>query len=131
VFGDIDLQPHRDWEEKVCAVAGLRALLPLWHEDRNKLAREVLELGFRARVVCVNGRYLDETFCGRDYDESFLKDLPESVDACGENGEFHTFVYDGPIFRKPVTVRVAERTTYHAPENLGSDTYYFARLELG
>jgi uncharacterized protein (TIGR00290 family) len=130
VFGDIDLQPHRDWEEKVCAVAGLRAFLPLWHEEREKLAHEVLDLGFRARVVCVNGRYLDEIFCGREYDKLFLKDLPESVDACGENGEFHTFVYDGPIFQQAVHVHVAERTTYHAPEDLGSDVYYFSRLEL-
>jgi uncharacterized protein (TIGR00290 family) len=130
VFGDIDLQPHRDWEEKVCAEAGLEPLLPLWHEPRERLAREVLNLGFRAVVVCVNGRYLNETFCGREYDESFLKDLPEGVDACGENGEFHTFVYNGPIFQKPVDVHVAEHMNYHAPENLGSDTYYFTRLEL-
>jgi uncharacterized protein (TIGR00290 family) len=130
VFGDIDLQAHRDWEEKVCAEAGLEPLLLLWHESREKLAREVLDLGFRTVVVCVNGRYLDETFCGREYDEAFLKDLPEGVDACGENGEFHTFVYDRPIFQKSVHVYVAERTTYHAPENLGADTYYFARLEL-
>jgi uncharacterized protein (TIGR00290 family) len=131
VFGDIDLQPHRDWEEKVCATAGLTALLPLWHEPRERLAHEVLSLGFRAVVACVNGRYLDEIFCGREYNKVFLADLPENVDACGENGEFHTFVYGGPIFQKSVSVYVAERTTYHAPENLGSDTYYFARLELG
>jgi diphthamide synthase (EF-2-diphthine--ammonia ligase) len=105
-------------------------VLPLWQESRSKLAHEVLALNFRAVVVCINGRYLDETFCGREYNESFLDDLPDSVDVCGENGEFHTFVYDGPIFQKPVDVHVAEHTTYHAPENLGSDTYYFARLEL-
>jgi uncharacterized protein (TIGR00290 family) len=130
IFGDIDLQPHRDWEEKVCKAANLTALLPLWQEAREHLAQEILALGFRAKVVCVNGNYLSQDFCGRDYDAAFLNDLPEGVDACGENGEFHTFVYDGPVFQKPVNIYVAEHTTHHAPENLGSDTYYFARLEL-
>jgi uncharacterized protein (TIGR00290 family) len=126
----IDLQPHRDWEEKVCSAASLTPVLPLWQESREKLAHEVLALGFRAKVVCVNGRYLAQSFCGRDYDLSFLEDLPDGVDACGENGEFHTFVYDGPVFRKSVNVCVTEHTSYHAPENLGGDSYYFARLEL-
>jgi uncharacterized protein (TIGR00290 family) len=130
IFGDIDLQSHRDWEEKVCKAASLEPVLPLWQEPREKLAREVLALGFRAKVVCVNGKYLSEDFCGRDYDETFLKDLPQGIDACGENGEFHTFVYDGPIFQRPVNVYVTEHTSYHAPEHLGGDTYYFARLEL-
>ncbi|MGL4611973.1 MAG: diphthine--ammonia ligase [Trueperaceae bacterium] len=130
VFGDIDLQAHQDWEEKVCAVAGIKAHLPLWLEPRKKLAKEVLELGFRAVVVCVNDRYLNKSFCGCEYNEVFLQDLPKSVDACGENGEFHTFVYDGPVFQKAVHVYVAQHTTYHAPENLGGDTYYFAGLEL-
>lgn len=102
LFGDIDLQPHRDWEEKVCAAAGLRAELPLWQERRRALVDELLALGYRARVVCVDARFLGASFCGREFDAAFLADLPEGVDACGENGEFHTFVFDGPRFAQPV-----------------------------
>ncbi len=102
LFGDIDLQPHRDWEEKVCTAAGLRAELPLWQEPRRALVDELLALGYRARVVCVDARFLDASFCGREFDAAFLADLPEGVDACGENGEFHTFVFDGPRFAQPV-----------------------------
>jgi len=98
LFGDIDLQPHRDWEEKVCAAAGIEAVLPLWHEPRRALVDELLALGYRARVVCVDARFLDASFCGREFDASFIADLPAEVDACGENGEFHTFVFDGPRF---------------------------------
>ncbi|HET6599427.1 MAG TPA: adenosine nucleotide hydrolase, partial [Burkholderiaceae bacterium] len=91
LFGDIDLQSHRDWEERVCAHARLRAVLPLWQEPRRALVDELLALGYRARVVCVDARWLDASFCGREFDAAFLADLPAGVDACGENGEFHTF----------------------------------------
>jgi uncharacterized protein (TIGR00290 family) len=131
VFGDIDLQAHRDWEEKVCARAGLECHLPLWHEPRIELAREVLRLGFRAIVVCVDSRYLDDRFCGRLYDEAFIADLPAGIDACGENGEFHTFVYDGPGFRAPVRYALAHTESYTAPAELGGVRYCFARLESG
>ncbi|MBX3604223.1 MAG: adenine nucleotide alpha hydrolase [Piscinibacter sp.] len=107
LFGDIDLQPHRDWEEKVCAAAGLQAVLPLWQAPRRALVDELFALGYRARVVCVDGRFLDASFCGREFDERFVADLPAGVDACGENGEFHTFVVDGPRFAAPVVHRVA------------------------
>jgi uncharacterized protein (TIGR00290 family) len=107
LFGDIDLQPHRDWEEKVCAAAGLQALLPLWGRPRRALVDEFLALGYRARVVCVDARRLDASFCGRAFDAGFVADLPEGVDACGENGEFHTFVHDGPRFARPVAHAVA------------------------
>jgi uncharacterized protein (TIGR00290 family) len=106
VFGDIDLLPHRDWEEKVCAAAGLTALLPLWQEPRRALVDEGLALGHRARVVCVDARWLGASFCGREFDAAFLGDLPPGVDACGENGEFHTFVFDGPRFAGPVSHEV-------------------------
>jgi uncharacterized protein (TIGR00290 family) len=129
IFGDIDLVPHREWEERVCAVAGIRAYLPLWQRDRLDIARQVRELGFRAVVVCVDSRYLDDSFAGRDYDERFLADLPAGVDACGENGEFHTFVYDGPGFAEAVPFRVAEKQEYVAPVERGGVRYCFARLE--
>jgi uncharacterized protein (TIGR00290 family) len=108
LFGDIDLQPHRDWEEKVCTGAGLSAVLPLWQENRRALVDELLAHGYRARVVCVDARFLDASFCGREFDARFVADLPAGVDACGENGEFHTFVFDGPRFARPVTHAVVQ-----------------------
>jgi len=108
LFGDIDLQAHREWEEKVCASTGLAAELPLWQQDRRALVDELLALGYRARVVCVDARVLDASFCGREFDARFLADLPAGVDACGENGEFHTFVFDGPRFAQPVAHDVVQ-----------------------
>ena len=104
LFGDIDLLPHRDWEEQVCTRAGLRAELPLWQEARRALVDELLALGYRTRVVCVDARFLDASFCGREFDAAFLADLPPGVDACGENGEFHTFVFVVPRFPHGVTL---------------------------
>jgi uncharacterized protein (TIGR00290 family) len=129
VFGDIDLQPHRDWEEKVCAAADVEAVLPLWHQDRRALAQAVLTEGFRAVVVCVDSRYLGDEFCGREYDAAFLADLPANVDACGENGEFHTFVYDGPNFTAPVPFAVTGFESYVAPAEFGGTRYRFALLK--
>ncbi len=128
IFGDIDLQAHREWEEKVCAVAGLTAYLPLWQEPRELIAQEVLREGFEAYVVCTDSRYLADEFCGRRYDALFLKDLPVGVDACGENGEFHTFVFNGPMFRQPVPCRVVSFEDYTAPVSLGGVRYRFAQL---
>ncbi|HMN45966.1 MAG TPA: diphthine--ammonia ligase [Povalibacter sp.] len=128
IFGDIDLQAHRDWEEKVCAAADMRAVLPLWQNDRLQLVDEVLAAGFRAVVVCTDSRYLDDSFCGRPYDARFVADLPADVDACGENGEFHTFVYNGPCFNEPVPVRVDGFDDYTAPAEYGGVRYRFARL---
>lgn len=128
VFGDIDLQAHRDWEEKVCARAGLDCYLPLWQEPRQELAREVLRLGFRAIVVCTDSRFLEDGFCGRLYDEQLIADLPSHVDACGENGEFHTFVFDGPGFSHPVRCEVTSKLEYVAPAELGGVRYCFASL---
>ncbi len=128
IFGDIDLLPHREWEEKVCAAAGLEAVLPLWLEPRRKLVDEFLAAGFKAVVVCVNGDYLGAQFCGREFDAAFLADLPEGVDACGENGEFHTFVYDGPAFSHPVAFERTAVLSYQSPPELGTATYYFQSL---
>lgn len=128
IFGDIDLLAHREWEEKVCAAAGLTAHLPLWNEPRRALVDEFLAAGFKAIVVCVNGSLLGAEFCGREFDAAFLADLPPGVDACGENGEFHTFVYDGPAFSAPVACRRAAVLRYDAPPELGGATYYFQQL---
>lgn len=128
IFGDIDLDAHREWEERVCQRAGLRAHLPLWRRDRRELAAEALALGFRAVVVCTDSRHLPDDFCGREFDARFLADLPPGVDACGENGEFHTFVYDGPLFHQPVGLQVLGREPYVAPPALGGVRYCFATL---
>jgi len=128
IFGDIDLIPHREWEEKVCSQAGLQACLPLWNEPRQKLVDEFLSLGFKAVVVCIDGRYLTEDFCGREFDAQFLADLPPSVDACGENGELHTIVYDGPTFAKPVAFKRDQILSYQSPPEFGTATYYFQKL---
>jgi uncharacterized protein (TIGR00290 family) len=128
VFGDIDLQAHRDWEERVCMAAGIRAELPLWHQDRRTLADEILAAGFRAQVVCTDSRFLPDDFCGREYDASFIRDLPAGVDACGENGEFHTFVFDGPNFHAPVEFSIADFQTHVAPPEYGGVRYRFANL---
>jgi uncharacterized protein (TIGR00290 family) len=76
----------------------------LWKIDTTKLVEEFNRLGFKSIVVCVNEKYLDESFVGRMIDKSFIDDLPEGVDPCGENGEFHSFVFDGPIFKKPINI---------------------------
>ena len=123
VFGDIDLAPNRAWEERTCAAAGLVAALPLWGEARRALVDEFLDLGFQAIVVCVDGAKLPPALVGRRFDRAFLADLPPGVDACGENGEFHTFVFDGPLFSRPVRLAPAEpyarsagdRTLYYQP----------------
>ena len=129
VFGDIDLEAHREWEARVCRQAGLEHCLPLWQRNRLELARESIALGFKAVVVCVDSRFLADEFCGRRFDESFIKDLPAGVDACGENGEFHTFVFDGPLFAQPVDFTLRGRSEYVAPAEFGSQRYCFANLE--
>jgi len=128
IFGDIDLMPHKEWEEKVCAKAGLQAQLPLWNENRLTLVQEFLSLGFKARVVCVDGRFLDASFAGCEFDQAFIDRLPAGVDACGENGEFHTFVYDGPNFAAPVPWKSLGKETYASPPEYGSQTYHFDLL---
>jgi uncharacterized protein (TIGR00290 family) len=128
VFGDIDLQAHRDWEERVCATAGITPVLPLWQQDRSALAREVLTAGFRAVVVCVDSRYLGDEYCGRQYDASFIASLPSGVDACGENGEFHTFVYDGPNFAAPVGYAIDGFEIVVTPPEFGAVRYCFAKV---
>jgi uncharacterized protein (TIGR00290 family) len=104
VFGDIDLQAHRDWLAPACERAGLVPLFPLWGEPRDALARELVARGVQARVVCVDTRWLDASFCGAAYDAAFLARLPAGVCPCGEDGEFHTLVTGGPGFDAPLNV---------------------------
>jgi len=108
-FGDIFLEDLRVYREKNLAQVGMQALFPIWKRDTRELAQEFVRLGFRAITVCVDPRVLDASFAGRELDKSFFADLPPAVDACGENGEFHTFVFDGPIFQTPIPCRVGEK----------------------
>jgi uncharacterized protein (TIGR00290 family) len=101
-FADLFLEDVRAYREANVAELGKKAIFPVWGHDTETLAREFISLGFHAVVVCVDSRILHQSFAGREFDKALLDDLPNNVDPCGENGEFHTFVYDGPGFRFPV-----------------------------
>lgn len=107
-FGDIFLEDLRQYRENKLAELDLKGVFPLWKHPTEELIREFLDLGFKTIVTCVNDKYLDKSFVGRVIDADFLADLPENVDPCGENGEFHTFVFDGPIFKHPIPFEKGE-----------------------
>ena len=107
-FGDIFLEDLRAYREKNLRRIGMTALFPIWKRDTRELVRHFHEQRFRAIAACVDTKVLDPSFAGRELDESFFRDLPRAADPCGENGEFHTFVFDGPIFQSPVPVRKGE-----------------------
>ena len=101
-FGDIFLKDVREYRETNLSKVGMNGVFPLWKRNTVKLANAFINLGFKAVITCVDSNALDKSFVGRIYDKQFLRDLPPNVDPCGENGEFHSFVYDGPIFQKEV-----------------------------
>ena len=107
-FGDIFLEDLRAYREKNLARMGMTALFPIWKRDTRELIRFFHQQRFRAVAACVDPKVLDPSFAGRELDESFFRDLPFDADPCGENGEFHSFVFDGPIFQSPVPVRTGE-----------------------
>lgn len=107
-FGDIFLEDLRTYREEQLAAWKLECVFPLWKQDTGELARQFIQDGFKAVLVCVNLKVLNSSFTGRRFDEAFLSDLPPGVDPCGENGEFHTFVFDGPIFRRSVRMSLGE-----------------------
>lgn len=107
-FGDLFLEDLRRYREQRLAEVGMKAVFPLWMSDTLQLAHRFIDEGFKARLSCVDGRKLDASFAGRAFDTDLLRHLPAGVDPCGENGEFHTFVYDGPIIHRPVDVTVAQ-----------------------
>jgi uncharacterized protein (TIGR00290 family) len=107
-FGDIFLEDLRAYREKNLARIGMTALFPIWKRDTHELIRFFHSQHFRAIAVCIDPKVLAPGFAGRELDDSFFGDLPPNGDPCGENGEFHTFVFDGPIFRWPIPVRTGE-----------------------
>ena len=120
VFGDIDLQAHRDWEEKVCVNAGLTAVLPLWKQDRKTLVMQMLEAGIEAMIVSCN-EVMGERFIGEMITPALVEELESmGIDACGENGEYHTLVLDCPLFSSGINVSVEEK--------LKHDKYWFGKL---
>lgn len=126
VFGDVYLEDVRRYRESMLALEGLEALFPLWGKRPEEVVAEFLRLGFRAVVACVDGSVLNRSYVGRELDEEFVESLPEGADPCGERGEYHTFVYDGPMFAEPVPVRagaVVERV-------VGSKRFYYCDLQL-
>jgi len=107
-FGDIFLEDLRLYREKNLARVAMQALFPIWKRDPRELIREFHAAQFRSVAVCIDSRVLDPSFAGRELDTSFFDDLPPGVDPCGENGEFHTFAFDGPIFSRPVDFALGE-----------------------
>lgn len=103
-FGDLFLSDVRRYREEWLARTGMTPVFPIWHRDTGDLARRFIDEGFKAILTCVDTRVLDRSFAGRAFDHTLLADLPPAVDPCGENGEFHTFVLDGPIFRRKIRV---------------------------
>lgn len=106
IFGDIDLEEHKQWEDNVCEKAFITSVLPLWQRNRREIVQEFLDLGFKAKIIVVNTTMIDAKFLGQDLSYSLMKEIEEyGADVCGENGEYHTVVYDGPIFKKPVELK--------------------------
>ncbi len=110
VFGDIDVQAHREWEEKVCAAAGMTAVLPIWQEGRRALVGEVLGLGYEVKLVATRDAVMGDAYLGRTLTPELAQELEsKGIDACGENGEFHTVVVDGPLFKRRVEVKAGRK----------------------
>jgi uncharacterized protein (TIGR00290 family) len=108
IFGDLFLEDIRAYREKQLAPAGMQGLFPLWQRDTRELAEQMISVGIEAHLVCVDPRHLHRRYAGRKFDGDLLRDLPEGVDPCGENGEFHTVVSAGPMFSAPIPVCVGE-----------------------
>ena len=123
IFGDIDLEDHRKWEEKVCNKAGLKAVLPLWQEKRKILLNEFLDLGFKTMIVVINENYMDKKYLGKILDNRLVNEFEEiGIDPNGENGEYHSVVLDGPIFNYSIEVKRQDK--------LYNEGYWFQEIKL-
>ncbi len=121
-FGDLFLEDIRRYREEKLRETGISAIFPIWGIPTGELAREMIGAGLRARLTCIDPKQISASFVGREFDAALLDDLPAGVDPCGERGEFHTFTYDGPMFREPVKIQLGETTE--------RDGFVFADLEL-
>lgn len=124
IFGDIDLEEHRDWVERVCKEAKIKPTLPLWKRKRKELLEEFIQASFKAIVVATQADFLGKEWLGRQINEEFVRDLKAlvDIDLCGESGEYHTFVYDGPIFKKAVE--------FIEDEKILENKHWFLKLKL-
>lgn len=104
-FGDLFLEDIRQYREKQLQASAIQPLFPIWKRNTAKLAKEIINIGIKAIITCIDPKKLDASFAGRSYDENFLNDLPTGIDPCGENGEFHTFVYGAPMFKHNIPIR--------------------------
>jgi len=120
-FGDIFLEDLKAYREEKLAQLDLSGIFPIWKRDTTKLAQAFIHMGFKAITTCVDTQVLGEQFVGREIDQKFLSELPPSVDPCGENGEFHSFVYGGPIFKQSIGCKTGERV-------LREDRFYYCDL---
>lgn len=123
IFGDLFLEDIRAYREDFLNRIGMKGIFPLWKKDTIALAKQFIDSGFRAILICVDTQILPKEFAGREFDSELLNDLPQHVDPCGENGEFHTFVYDGPIFHKPVKIKQGQKV-------LKQNRFYYCDLLL-
>jgi uncharacterized protein (TIGR00290 family) len=127
LFGDIFLEDLRRYREGKLQSLEVQCVFPLWQVPTKQLMEEFIRTGFKAIVVCVNEKWLDRSFCGRLIDETFLRDLPDNVDPCGENGEYHSFVFDGPIFQWSIPFKKGEivRRQYKTPSSSSASDICF------
>lgn len=126
IFGDIFLEDLRAYREKQLDSVGIKGHFPIWKRDTLELVNDFIDSGFKAVIVSANAKLLDKSFCGRIIDHDFINDLPEGVDPCGENGEFHSFVFDGPIFSKPIDIEIGEtiKKKYNVSDGIDSEFWY-------
>jgi len=129
-FGDIFLEDLKVYRETQLKSLNIKAVFPIWKRDTKALINEFLELGFKTVIVCANAKYFDEDFVGKIIDKDFIKSLPENVDPCGENGEFHTFCFDGPIFNKPISYTIGDKVyrEYNTPNSNTKTGFWYCDL---
>jgi uncharacterized protein (TIGR00290 family) len=120
VFGDLFLEEIKEYREQLLGTIGMTGVFPIWKRDTSEIVRSFIELGFKAIVTCVDSKVLDISFAGKMVDDQFLSSLPPGVDPCGENGEFHTFVYSGPLFKEEIRFKTGELVS--------RDGFYFCDL---
>ncbi|MCP4411774.1 MAG: adenine nucleotide alpha hydrolase [Gammaproteobacteria bacterium] len=128
-YGDLFLADIKVWREQRHQELGVGCLFPIWEMNTVKLAREIVDLGFKSILTCVNTKHLDASFAGRSFDHDLLDKLPEGVDPCGENGEFHTFVYDGPNFNQAVEFTPSKPTIREFNDPMHKFTFSFCDLK--
>ena len=119
-FGDIFLEDLKAYREAQLAKQNISAVFPIWKRDTKELMHEFLDLGFKTIIVCANSKFFNEDFVGTVIDKNFIDNLPEGVDPCGENGEFHTFCFDGPIFKNPIDFTIGKKV-YREYDNPNTD----------